>query len=556
MELKINNAINTQSFNIYVKFDLLFESKFVYYSIIRYLNENIKIREDLSLSWLQNLDFSNLEEFVSHFENFDKEILKILIREKIEDAELIKTIKPKLFSLHKLADLFIFLNNFSAYLVKQQAEEGKKEFNLVTRNIFNLKVLYNPDFLVDQFIEGSGKDILKEIKQIIKDNLTRYFVGNKEEIIFEMKAEFLEIKHENIKKSFIKSDGNYEKRIDIVIDYQIESLLESLLLSNSNLDKIVNILFFFKALPKSEKTLNLELLRNLLTKAVADNNNNNKDRLISFSENLIKLSTTDENDFLKYVMTSLINLNPIHNSLSLNKSLFFENNFCLTAEINLQSLVECTKKIYFQNKPTEEILTEANLTNKNTITIHKLFEASKPNFFSESFLNLNNISEFIFKYNNSYLTYKFSYLNTWNVNKSLKSPITIQGIVTHGLKRGSKLLGIPTANLTPFETSLIKNLINGVYYGDFIFKENKDNNPNIALDKTYKGVLSIGYNPQFDNREKSIEVFLIDFEGEDFYDYKVCLNIRGYIRTEAAFENFQELVTSISYDIIVANGLF
>ena len=67
MESKINNAINTQSFNIYVKFDLLFESKFVYYSIIRYLNENIKIREDLSLSWLQNLDFSNLEEFVSHF---------------------------------------------------------------------------------------------------------------------------------------------------------------------------------------------------------------------------------------------------------------------------------------------------------------------------------------------------------------------------------------------------------------------------------------------------------------------------------------------------------
>ena len=118
------------------------------------------------------------------------------------------------------------------------------------------------------------------------------------------------------------------------------------------------------------------------------------------------------------------------------------------------------------------------------------------------------------------------------------------------------MLGIPTANIKPFNISVIKDLINGVYFGDFIFEENPKNINNLELNKIYKGVLSIGYNPQFDNLEKSIEVFLIDFEGEDFYDYKVKLEIIGFIRTEAAFENFEELVTSISYDIIVSNNVF
>ncbi len=68
----------------------------------------------------------------------------------------------------------------------------------------------------------------------------------------------------------------------------------------------------------------------------------------------------------------------------------------------------------------------------------------------------------------------------------------------------------------------------------------------------YKSVLSIGYNPYFDNSCKTLEVFLIDYEGEDFYDSECLLTIEGFVRNEAAFENFSELVTAINYDIIVS----
>jgi FAD synthase len=96
-------------------------------------------------------------------------------------------------------------------------------------------------------------------------------------------------------------------------------------------------------------------------------------------------------------------------------------------------------------------------------------------------------------------------------------------------------------------------LVNGVYYGDFYFITNTVTSANIL--KKYKGVLSIGYNPYFDNDFKTIEVFLIDYEGDDFYGEDVMVTIKGYIRPESAFENFCELVTAITYDIIIANKI-
>ncbi len=126
------------------------------------------------------------------------------------------------------------------------------------------------------------------------------------------------------------------------------------------------------------------------------------------------------------------------------------------------------------------------------------------------------------------------------------NPFHIEGKVVPGFKRGSKLLGVPTANIETKEK--FSHIQTGVYYGPFRFL-------NYGIEKTYAGVLSIGYNPYFDNNCKTIEVFLIDYEGEDFYDREVELTIEGFIRTEASFENFSELVTAITYDIIISNQI-
>jgi len=80
-------------------------------------------------------------------------------------------------------------------------------------------------------------------------------------------------------------------------------------------------------------------------------------------------------------------------------------------------------------------------------------------------------------------------------------------------------------------------------------------NSEIDLEKEYKCVLSIGWNPYYDNSFKTIEVFIIDYEGENFYNEELEISINSFIRTEANFENFGELVTAIAYDIIQANNM-
>jgi FAD synthase len=109
--------------------------------------------------------------------------------------------------------------------------------------------------------------------------------------------------------------------------------------------------------------------------------------------------------------------------------------------------------------------------------------------------------------------------------------------------------------MTEENSKKIKKLINGTLFGRMSFKTNKKNNKNIEINKQYKSVLSIGYNPTFNNQTKTIEVFLINFEGGDFYDDEVSLIIDGYSRSEMRFSGLPELVTSITYDTILFNEI-
>lgn len=161
------------------------------------------------------------------------------------------------------------------------------------------------------------------------------------------------------------------------------------------------------------------------------------------------------------------------------------------------------------------------------------------------------------KYSNYQITKQFSFSSLWKNYTVFKEQILIEGKVIRGFKRGSKLLGIPTANIEMNETNtkIVTSHINGVYFGTITFKSNNKKNQNIQNKNYYKGVLSIGYNPFFNNKLKTIEVFLIDYEGEDFYEDEVSLLIDGYSRSEENFANLSELVTTITYDIILFNEI-
>ncbi|KAJ7946903.1 Bifunctional riboflavin kinase/FMN phosphatase [Quillaja saponaria] len=87
-------------------------------------------------------------------------------------------------------------------------------------------------------------------------------------------------------------------------------------------------------------------------------------------------------------------------------------------------------------------------------------------------------------------------------------PWYIGGPVIKGFGRGSKVLGIPTANLSSegYATVLSENPA-GVYFGW----------AGLSTRGVFKMVMSIGWNPYFNNTEKTLEPWLLHEFNEDFY---------------------------------------
>ena len=68
--------------------------------------------------------------------------------------------------------------------------------------------------------------------------------------------------------------------------------------------------------------------------------------------------------------------------------------------------------------------------------------------------------------------------------------------------------------------------------------------------RLYKSAVSIGWNPYYKNKKKTIEPHLIhDFKGEKFYGETLKLMICGFLRPEKNFNGLDELVAAIKQDI-------
>ena len=86
-------------------------------------------------------------------------------------------------------------------------------------------------------------------------------------------------------------------------------------------------------------------------------------------------------------------------------------------------------------------------------------------------------------------------------------PIRVKGNVSKGFGRGSKELGIPTANL-PEEAASTLGLETGIYFGF----ASVGGNPT-----TWPMVMSYGWNPFYKNEKRSAEVHIIHQFDQDFY---------------------------------------
>jgi riboflavin kinase len=131
-------------------------------------------------------------------------------------------------------------------------------------------------------------------------------------------------------------------------------------------------------------------------------------------------------------------------------------------------------------------------------------------------------------------------------------------------------LGIPTANL-PVDATMtpwISDAKSGVYFGWASLKlpadhpnyqkasgsgggDDDDDNGKFAI---FPMVMSIGYNPFYNNTVRSAEVHVLSNFGADFYGVEMRLLLLGYIRDELNYEGLDALIRDINTDCEVARN--
>lgn len=144
-------------------------------------------------------------------------------------------------------------------------------------------------------------------------------------------------------------------------------------------------------------------------------------------------------------------------------------------------------------------------------------------------------------------------------------PICVNGTVIHGFGRGSKELGIPTAN---YAENIVENLPpsfeTGIYYcwaqvvhlkvGEGVGSIQKPTSSK-NFTKVLPAVMSIGWNPYYNNEKKSMETHIIHKFDQDWYESQLRVMIVGRIRGETNFNSLEALIKAINKDISDAEGL-
>ena len=128
-------------------------------------------------------------------------------------------------------------------------------------------------------------------------------------------------------------------------------------------------------------------------------------------------------------------------------------------------------------------------------------------------------------------------------NELLGHPVTLSDSVRHGAHRG-RLLGFPTANLIPEAHKLLP--ANGVYA--VRVSTNDPLSDGATASRVYNGVVNIGVRPTFNEKERIVEVHLLDVQ-PDLYDKRITIEFIARLRDEQRFATIDALKSQIAADV-------
>lgn len=151
------------------------------------------------------------------------------------------------------------------------------------------------------------------------------------------------------------------------------------------------------------------------------------------------------------------------------------------------------------------------------------------------------LGEHAVTFSSTYIRGCLSEGNVGAAAEALGRPHRVEGVVVHGDGRG-KGLGFPTANVAPTMHAAIP--ADGVYAGWFTVVEPGDE----FAGQRYMAAISVGTNPTFDGRNRTVEPHLLDFDG-DLYGKHVGVDFVEQLRGMRKFESIEALVEGIGKDV-------
>ncbi len=124
--------------------------------------------------------------------------------------------------------------------------------------------------------------------------------------------------------------------------------------------------------------------------------------------------------------------------------------------------------------------------------------------------------------------------------QALGRPHRLEGIVVRGDSRGREI-GFPTANLlTPPHAAVPADAV----YAAWLVR--RGNPPTRAA-------VSIGTNPTFAGRERRVEAYVLDFDG-DLYGERLALDFVARLREQRRYDGVEPLVAQMSQDVADARA--
>ena len=124
---------------------------------------------------------------------------------------------------------------------------------------------------------------------------------------------------------------------------------------------------------------------------------------------------------------------------------------------------------------------------------------------------------------------------------ALGQPHRVDSIVVRGDRRG-KALGYPTANVEAPPFTAIP--ADGVYAGHLIMRDSRSG----ASGERFPAAISVGTNPTFQGSRRTVEAFVLDFDGDLYGDY-VGVEFAHRLRPMAAFVGPEQLAEAIARDV-------